>query len=130
MTNNTLSHVLRKIDLSKGKLVKKAEDLEAVLIENHKTVTINSYGRFVGYYDYLILLRGGKKVGIILKCDDVDIHVYVYQKYRSQHIVSRLTGDGFLKELWPDIDSVTCVNADEYDRIKYLAKIAGFYLRT
>lgn len=129
MTNNTLSYVLRNIDLSKGKLVRTVGDLDAVLIEHHKTVTINSNGRFEGFYDYLILLKDGTKAGIILKCDFVDIHVYVYPKYREQHVVSRLTGDGFLKELWPDIDSVTCANRDEYDRVKYLAEIAGFNLR-
>lgn len=129
MTNDTLSHVLRNIDLSKGYLVRTVDNLEAVLIENHKTVTTNSNRRYVGYYDYLILLKDGVKAGIILKCDSVDIHVYVYPKYRNQHIVSKLTGDGFLKELWSDIDSVTCANRSEYEKIKYLAEIAGFYLR-
>lgn len=129
VTNSTLSYVLRNIDLSKGKIVRSVEELEAVLIEHHKTVTINSYGRFIGFYDYLILLKDGVKAGIILKCDSVDIHVYVYPKYRGQHIVSTLTGDGFLKDLWPDIDSVTCANREEYSKIKYLAEIAGFYLR-
>ena len=129
MTNSTLSHVLRNIDLAKGALVRTVGTLEAVLIENHKTVEINSNGRFVGFYDYLILLKDGEKAGIILKCESVDIHVYVYPKYRRQRIVSRLSGNGFLKELWPDIDSVTCANHDEYERVKYLAEIAGFSLR-
>ena len=129
MTNDTLSHVLRNIDLSKGNLIRTVNNLEAVLIEHHKTVTINSGRRYIGYYDYLILLKDGAKVGIILKCDTVDIHVYVYPRYRDQHIVSKLTGDGFLKELWPDIDSVTCANRREYEKIKYLAEIAGFYVR-
>ena len=129
MTNDTLSHVLRNIDLSKGRLVRTIDNLEAVLIENHKTVTMNSGRRYVGYYDYLILLKDGMKAGIILKCDFVDIHVYVYPKYRNQQIVSKLTGDGFLKELWPDINSVTCANRIEYEKIKHLAEITGFYLR-
>ena len=129
MTNDTLSHVLRKIDLSKGKLVRAVDDLEAVLIENHKTVTRGSDRNFIGYYDYLILLKNGAKAGIIMKCDFVDIHVYVYPQYRNKHIVSRLTDDGFLKELWPDIDSVTCANRFEYEKKKYLAETAGFYLR-
>ena len=129
MTDKTLSYVLRKIDLTKGELVRTVDDLEAVIIEHHRTVIKNPNGRFEGIYDYLVLLKDGVKAGIILKCDSVDIHVYVYTKYRGQHIVSGLTGDGFLKELWPDIDSVTCVNGDEYDRVKYLAEIAGYYLR-
>lgn len=129
MTNDTLSHVLRNIDLSKGRIVRSVDNLDAVLIENHRTVTTNSGRRYIGYYDYLVLLKDGEKTGIILKCDFVDVHVYVYPKYRNQHIVSRLTGDGFLKELWSDIESVTCANRWEYDRVKHLAEIAGFPLR-
>lgn len=129
MTNDTLSHVLRKINLSEGYVVRTIDDLEAILVENHKTVETNSSGRYIGVYDYLILLKNGIRAGIILKCGSADIHVYVYPRYRGQHIVSRLTGDGFLKELWTDIDSVTCANRAEYEKIKYLAEIAGFYLR-
>ena len=129
MTNDTLSHILRNIDLSKGYLVRTENNLEAVLIENHKTVTINSGRRYIEYYDYVILLKDGLKVGIIMKCEFEDIHVYVYPKFRNQHIVSKLTGDGFLKKLWPDINSVTCANKREYNKIKYLVENAGFYLR-
>lgn len=129
MTDKTLSYVLRSIDVSKGEIVREVDDLTAVLIKNHKTVMHQTNGRYVGLYDYLILLCGGKKAGIILKCDSVDIHTYVFRNYRNQHIVSKLTRDGFLKRLWPDIDSVTCVNWEEYDRIKHLAEIAGFWLR-
>lgn len=129
MTNNTLSHILRNIDLLKGHLVRSVDNLDAVLIERHRTVTMNSGHRFIGYYDYLILLKDGMKAGIIQKCDFEDIHVYVYEKYRNQHVVSKLTGEGFWKKIWPDIDSVTCANRKEYEKIKYLAEIAGFYVR-
>ena len=129
MTNKTLSHVLRTINLSEGHLVRTVGDLEAILIEHHKTVITNANHRYTDYYDYLVLLKGGAKAGIILKCGSVDVHVYVYPKYRNQHVVSRLTGNGFLKELWPDIGSVTCANRSEYEKIKYLSEIAGFYLR-
>ena len=129
MTDKTLSYVLRAIDISKGKVVRKVDNLTAVLVNNHKTVNHQTNGRYVGLYDYLVLLCNGKKSGIILKCGSVDIHTYVFHNYRNQHIVSRLTGNGFLKELWPDIESVTCVNREEYERIKHLAEIAGFVLQ-
>lgn len=61
MTNNTLSYVLRNIDVTKGILVRTVGNLSAVLIENHKTVETNPNGRFVGFYDYLILLKDEKK---------------------------------------------------------------------
>ena len=129
MTNDELSYFLRNVDFSTGCIVRTVDNLEAILLENHETVTTNSGCRYVGYYDYLILLKDGVKVGIINKCDFEDIHVYVYEKYRNQHIVSKLIRDGFLKKLWPDINSVTCANKSEYEKIKHLAEIAGFYLR-
>ena len=39
MTNNQLSHVLKKMDLSEGESVRVVDDLEAVLMKDHKTVT-------------------------------------------------------------------------------------------
>ena len=129
MTDKTLSYVLRSIDVSKGEIVREVDGLKAVLVKNHKTVVHQRNGTYVGVYEYLVLLCDNEKAGIILKCDSVDIHTYVFRKYRNQHIVSNLTRDGFLKKLWPDIDSVTCVNWDEYDRIRHLAEIAGFWLR-
>ena len=129
MTNEQLSYVLKKMDLSEGKSVRVVDDLEAILVENHKTVTRDNGRQHTGHYDYLVLLKDGKKAGILLKCDSIDVHAYVYRKYRNQHIVSRLTNNGFLKELWPDIDSVTCANPYNYDKVKYLAEIAGYTLR-
>lgn len=130
MTNDTLSHVLRNINVSKGNIVRTVGNLEAILIKNHRTVKISANGnKYVNYYEYLILLKDGKKAGIILKCDNVDIHIYVYPKYRNQKIVSRLTGDGFLKKLWPDIDSISCKNLLEFYKIRHLAQIQGFTLR-
>ena len=129
MTNNQLSHVLKKMDLSEGESVRVVDDLEAVLMKDHKTVTRINGHQHTSYYDYLVLLKGGEKAGILLKCDSIDVHAYVYQKYRNQHIVSRLTDNGFLKELWPDIDSVTCADLNNYDKVKHLAEIAGYSLR-
>lgn len=129
MKNETLSRVLRGIDVSKGHIVRTVDDLKAVLLENHKTVTTNSGYRYVGYYDYIILMKEETKAGIILKCDFEDVHVYVFPRFRNQHIVSRITGEGFLKKLWPEIETVTCANKEEYERIKHLAEIAGYSLR-
>lgn len=124
-----LRYVLRNIDLSKGRLVRTEGELEAILVEKHKTVTKINGRKFTSYYDYLVLLKDGKKVGIILNCTDYDIHIYVLQKYREQHIVSRLINDGFLKKLWPDMGSITCANHREYEKIKHFAEISGLEFR-
>lgn len=94
-----------------------------------KLYTLIIMSRIEAHGFRLILLQNGVKAAIILKCGSVDIHVYVYPQFREQRIVSRLTGGGFLRELWPDIESVTCANYFEYDRVKHLAAVAGFELR-
>lgn len=129
MTNNQLYRMLKNMDPSEGRSVRAVDDLEAVLMANHKTVSVTNHQKFTHYHDYLVLLKAGEKAGIILNCDSVDVHAYVLRKYRGQHIVSKLTNNGFLKNLWPDIDSVTCANPREYDKLKHLAEIAGFTLR-
>lgn len=92
MTNDTLSHVLRRINLSEGYVVRAVDDLEAILIKNHKTVETNSSGRYVGFYDYLILLKNGARAGIILKCSSVDIHVYVYPRIAIRFYDTKIVG--------------------------------------
>lgn len=129
MTNIQLSHILKNMNLSEGKSVRVVDDLEAILMKDHATRTVTDHRRYTHYYDYLVLLKGGEKAGILLKCDSVDIHAYVLRKYRNQHIVSRLTDNGFLKELWPDVNSVTCADLNNYDKVKHLAEIAGYSLR-
>lgn len=117
------------MDLSEGESVRVVDDLEAILVQDHATRTVANHRRYTHYHDYLVLLKGGEKAGILLNCDSVDIHAYVLRKYRNQHIVSRLTDNGFLKKLWPDVTSVTCADLNNYDKVKHLAQIAGYSLR-
>ena len=37
--------------------------------------------------------------------------------------------DGFLKELWPDVRSISSVDSSQDEMIKHLAKISGFEYR-
>lgn len=130
MTDSTLSRVLTRTDLSKGTVVKKAGDLEAILLTKKTTalmmdrVTKNTYT-----YTYLFITHKGKRVAIILKCDSADVHFYVYPKYRGKHYLSRIIGNGFLKKLWPDVISISSVVSSQDDMIKHLAKISGFEYR-
>ena len=128
MTNIQLSYILKNMNLSEGKSVRVVDDLEAILMKDHETRTVTDHRRRIHYHDYLVLLKGGEKAGILLNCDSKDIHAYVLRKYRNQHIVSRLTDNGFLKELWPDVNSVTCADLNNYDKVKHLAEIAGYSL--
>lgn len=129
MTNESLIGVLKNIDISKGKVVREVDNLTAILMENHMTRQKSQSGRiFRGKQTYLILLCNGQKAGIIMKCGTVDIHFYMYKKFRDKRILSRLINDGFLKELWPDIEFMSCCNKEDYAKIEHLSELCGIGL--
>ena len=130
MTNSTLSRVLTTTDLSKGTVVKKVGDLEAILLTKKTTALMGDrVTKHTSTYTYLFITHEKKRVAVILKCDTVDVHFYVYPKYREKHYLSRIIGDGFLKELWPDVISISSVDSSQNDMIKHLAEISGFDYR-
>lgn len=82
-------------------------------------------GDYTEYYDFLVLMKGNKKAGIILKMGIYDIHIYTFHKYRNHHIMSRLTGNGFLSRFWSDVKGVSCTT-DEFDKVSHIAQNMGF----
>ena len=130
MTNLTLSRVLTTTDLSKGTVVKRVGNLEAILLTKKSTVLMGDRVKTdTDTYTYLFITYEGQRVAIILKCGMVDVHFYVYPKYRGKHYLSSIIGDGFLKELWPDVRSISSVDSSQDEMIKHLAKISGFEYR-
>ena len=130
MTNLTLSRVLTTTDLSKGTVVKRVGNLEAILLTKKSTVLMGDRVKTdTDTYTYLFITYEGQRVAIILKCGMVDVHFYVYPKYRGKHYLSSIIGDGFLKELWPDVRSISSVDYSQDKMIKHLAKISGFEYR-
>lgn len=130
MTNSTLSRVLTNTDLSKGTLVKKVGELEAILLTKKTTALMGDrVKKDTSTYTYLFITNNGTRVAIILKCDMVDVHFYVYPKYRGRHYLSSIIGDGFLKQLWPDIKSISSVDSSQDEMIKHLAEISGYEYR-
>ena len=130
MTNLTLSRVLTTTDLSKGTVVKRVGNLEAILLTKKSTVLMGDRVKTdTDTYTYLFITYEGQRVAIILKCGMVDVHFYVYPKYRGRHYLSSIIGDGFLKELWPDVRSISSVDSSQDEMIKHLAKISGFEYR-
>ena len=130
MTNLTLSRVLTTTDLSKGTVVKRVGNLEAILLTKKSTVLMGDRVKTdTDTYTYLFITYEGQRVAIILKCGMVDVHFYVYPKYRGKHYLSSIIGDGFLKELWPDVRSISSVDSSQDEIIKHLAKISGFEYR-
>ena len=130
MTNSTLSRVLTATDLSKGTVVKRAGDLEAILLTKKTTALMGDrITKHTSTYTYLFITHNGVRVAVILKCDTVDVHFYVYPKYRGRHYLSSIIGDGFLKELWPDVRSISSVDSSQDSMIKHLAEISGLDYR-
>ena len=130
MTNLTLSRVLTTTDLRKGTVVKRVGNLEAILLTKKSTVLMGDRVKTdTDTYTYLFITYEGQRVAIILKCGMVDVHFYVYPKYRGKHYLSSIIGDGFLKELWPDVRSISSVDSSQDEMIKHLAKISGFEYR-
>ena len=52
----------------------------------------------------------------------------MYKKYRNKHCMSRITGNNFLRELWPDIKSVTCTGEFAKASLHIMVN-AGFLVR-
>ena len=107
MTNRTLSCVLRNMDLNKCKKVK--ENIYYIQKE------IMSQGKKRGQYEFLVLVQNGMKCGIILRCGTVDLHWYVFKKYRGQSILSNALRTGIINEVWPENKVVTCSYDYEMD---------------
>lgn len=125
MKDKTLSYVLRGTKLSCAQKIFEQNGITGYLFEN-KTVKYANGCR--GRYDFLILTKYERKIGIILKCDTVDVHTYVYKKERGKHYLSDFVRDGKLRNIWSDITTVACTNVEEYDKIKHIAEIAGYRL--
>ena|GEM_PF-1314442 len=90
-------------------------------------------GRLVNEFgDFLIItdVNLEKKAIIMRVCNDV--HWHVLEPFRGQHWLSNALRTGYLKKLWPEITSITCINSesvDEYDKTVHLAELAGLSVR-
>ena len=78
-----------------------------------------------------MIADNGIKKAIILNCGDVDLHWYVFNRWRGNHILSDVLRSGIIKEIWPQITSVTCCydwdddKEEKYRMTKHLASLAG-----
>lgn len=136
MTNEKLSYILRGIDLKKCKPI----------VENHiyyiskliKQKISNGYGEeriCKDLYEFLVIAPGGIKKGIILRCDNIDLHWYVYKKHRGEKVLSNALRTGVLRKVWPKNKTITCCyewkdnKKDKYEMTKHLAEIAGLKIK-
>ena len=127
MTDRTLCSILRNMDLNKCKKIKR----NIYYIQKE----IVSQGKKRGQYEFLVLIQNGIKCGIILRCGTVDLHWYVFKKYRGQSILSNALRTGIINELWPENKEITCCYDNEIDKYskycmtKHLADLANLELK-
>ncbi|MBR3968290.1 MAG: hypothetical protein IKJ93_01710 [Clostridia bacterium] len=132
MRNETLSHVLRSLNLDRCTHIK--ENIYYI----KKTVRELTYSQTLGRdkigstkCEFLIIADGGVKKAIILKCGNVDLHWYVFKAWRNKKVLSNALRTNIIKETWSEIETVTCCyeygenKEEKYEMTKHLAALAG-----
>ena len=132
MTNEELSYILRSLTLDE------CEFIEGNAYYIKKSIKQMVYNCDIGKevpncseYEFLVIAENGIKKAIILNCGNTDLHWYVLKKWRGMHILSDFLRTGIIKEVWPDIKTVTCCNErnenkeNKYQMTKHLASLAG-----
>ena len=125
MTNDDILELIRRCDLSKGK----------VLIPNqaylfHRDFRLNGFN----YEDteLIVLVNSGVKVGGIYRMGSYDMHWIIKPKFRGQHILSDFFRTGIINEIWPENKSVKLCEVyseSEYKKKKHLADILGLSIK-
>ena len=81
--------------------------------------------------EFLIIADNGIKKAIIFNCDNRDLHWYTLLKWRNQGVLSQALRSGVIKEIWPEIKTVTCCydwnenKEEKYNMTEHLASLAG-----
>ena len=93
------------------------------------------YSYITDRYEFLVIADNGEKQGIILRCGEVDLHWYVYRKWRNKGVLSDALRTGIIRQVWPDNREITCCyNYDDnpkekFNMTRHLADIAGLTLK-
>lgn len=132
MKNETLSHVLRNIDLSKCVYLR--DGLYYIKTRVKRMVFDPDLQRDKPNYstcEFIIITENNIKKAIIYNCGDIDLHWYTFIKWRNQGVLSNALRSGIIKEIWPEIKTVTCCydwnenKIEKYRMTKHLASLAG-----
>ena len=89
------------------------------------------YDDRVMYYpikEFIIIVKDGEKVGIILRHSIYDMHCVIKEEHRGKHIMSDFNRSGILKKLWPGNRKVELCGIytwEEYAKKKHLVALAG-----
>jgi hypothetical protein len=132
MTDKSLAVVLSKCSLVNGD-IRELIPGKAVYVNRTTRRTLDNNEQYqLPCSEYIILLdNDGNRVGGIFIMGDVDLHFYIFKKYRNQHYLSNFMKSGWMRILHPNL---TTISVDfpkwttEYKAVKHLADMAGLRL--
>ena len=82
--------------------------------------------------EMIILVKDNVRVGGINLAFGPDIHIYMKDQYRGQHIMSSFLKTGIIKQLWPQVTSTELCDVhtqEEYDKKRHLAAICNLSIK-
>ena len=125
MEDASLVRALSQSNLSKGRVLIPGK---AVYVKKRTRITISSRTKktMSSEYEYIILLHEGKRVGGILICGSVDLHIMIFKKYRGKGFMSSFLKSGWIRKLNPKLKELTTKHSPqstEYKIVKHFAKI-------
>lgn len=125
MEDASLVRALSQSNLSKGRVLIPGK---AVYVKKRTRITISSRTKktMSSEYEYIILLHEGKRVGGILICGAVDLHIMIFKKYRAKGFMSSFLKSGWIRKLNPKLKELTTKHSPqstEYKIVKHFAKI-------
>ena len=100
MTNETLIYILRNLKLEN------CEHIRDNIYYIRKYVRQMCYSCTTGTerptytkYEFLVIADNGIKKAIILNCSDLDLHWYVFNRWRGNHVLSDALRTGVINEI-------------------------------
>lgn len=136
MKNETLSYILRRINLSKCTYLR--DGLYYIKTEvKQKVYNSELQKERIRYIpcEFIIVTENNIKKSIIHKCDFNDLHWYTFIEWRNKGVLSNALRSGIIKECWPEIQSITCQyewnenKVEKYRKTEHLASLAGLTMR-
>lgn len=136
MRDEQLKRVLDQIDISECE-----EIIEDYIFYCEKAIRLRCYHGDSSFHyitdrnEFLIIAERGEKQAIILRCGEVDLHWYVYRKWRNKGVLSNALRTGIIRRLWPENREITCCynyndnRREKFSMTKHLADIAGLVLK-
>jgi hypothetical protein len=119
MTDEKLINMLKTIDIEKG----------VVLVED-KAVYVVKYCEENGWDDeFIVLLDNGARVGGIYIMGNFDLHFYIFETHRNKHYLSDFMRTRILKQIKPNLTSISCGHnrdSKRFKKVKHLAKLGGY----